>query len=393
MIYLDNAATTWPKPACVRTAVERALSVYGANPGRGGHKMSMASAREVYRCRETAADFFHAPDESHVIFTANCTMALNMAIKGILKNGGRAVISSLEHNAVLRPLHALSPMRPVYDVARVVPGDDEATVEAFRACITRYTKVIICTHASNVFGVRLPIRRIGELARKNGLLFVVDAAQTAGICPIDMEKDGIDFLCLPGHKGLYGPMGTGMLICGNRFELPALLQGGTGSLSLQPDQPADLPDRLESGTLNVPGICGLQAGMAFVSFHGVEAIAQQEMEHTRFMYSRLEGREGIHLYTEKPTLETAVPLLAVNAGEKHSEETAAFLASYDIAVRAGLHCAPLAHRHFGTVEQGAVRLAPSVFTTRQEIERTCKILCQYVKIQSYPLQTKRNVVK
>lgn len=393
MIYLDNAATTWPKPPCVRAAVDRALVVYGANPGRGGHKMGMAAAGEVYRCRETAADFFHAADEAHVIFTANCTMALNMVIKGILKSGGRAVISSLEHNAVLRPLHALSPGRPVYDVARVVPGDDDATVAAFRACITRSTRVIICTHASNVFGVRLPIRRIGELARRHGLLFVVDAAQTAGVCPLDMQEDKIDFLCVPGHKGLYGPMGTGMLVCGTRYQLPALLQGGTGSRSRHPEQPDELPDRLESGTLNVPGICGLQAGMAFVASRGVEAIAAQEMEHARLLHDRLSACPGIRLYTRRPCLEQAVPLLSVNAGEHPSEETAAHLAARDVAVRAGLHCAPLAHRQFGTLEQGTVRLAPSLFTTRTEIDRVCKILCQYVKIPSNPLQTGDNVVK
>lgn len=393
MIYLDNAATTWPKPPCVRTAMERALEVYGANPGRGGHKMSMASAREVYRCRETAADFFHAADETRVIFTANCTMSLNMAIRGILKNGGRAVISSLEHNAVLRPLHALSPMNPIYDVAQVIPGDDDATLEAFRACITRATKVIVCTHASNVFGVRLPIRRIGELAHRNGLLFVVDAAQSAGVCPIDMEKDNIDFLCVPGHKGLYGPMGTGMLICGTRFELPPLMQGGTGSQSLRPEQPDDLPDRLESGTLNVPGICGLQAGMAFVAARGVNAIAAQEMEHARLLYTRLKNCEGARLYTAPPTPACAVPLLSVNAKDRLSEETAAYLANQDIAVRAGLHCAPLAHKCFGTVEQGTVRMAPSVFTTRQDIERVSRIFYQYVKIQRNPLQSADNMVK
>ena len=203
--------------------------------------MSMASSEEVYRCRETAADFFHAPDETRVIFTANCTMALNMAIKGILRGGGRALISDLEHNAVLRPLHALSPQHPRYEVVRVTPGNDDATVAAFRARITRSTRVIICTHASNVFGLRMPIRRLGELAHRHGLLFVVDAAQTAGVCPIDMQRDHIDFLCVPGHKGLYGPMGTGMLICGSRFELPALLQGGTGSQSHLETMPDFLP--------------------------------------------------------------------------------------------------------------------------------------------------------
>ena len=179
MIYWDNAATTWPKPMAVTEAMSRALTRYGANPGRGGHTMGMAASREVYRCRETAAEFFHLDNPGQVVFTLNCTMAMNMALKGILRTSGRVVVSDLEHNAVMRPLHVLSPGRPIYDVAQVTPGDDDQTVEAFRRCITPFTRAIVCTHASNVFGVQLPIRRLGELAREHDLLFVVDAAQTA----------------------------------------------------------------------------------------------------------------------------------------------------------------------------------------------------------------------
>ena len=257
MIYWDNAATTWPKPMAVTEAMSRALTRYGANPGRGGHTMGMAASREVYRCRETAAEFFHLDNPGQVVFTLNCTMAMNMALKGILRTSGRVVVSDLEHNAVMRPLHVLSPGRPIYDVAQVTPGDDDQTVEAFRRCITPFTRAIVCTHASNVFGVQLPIRRLGELAREHDLLFVVDAAQTAGVLPLDMEADHIDFLCVAGHKGLYGPMGTGMLLCGDRFQLPSFVEGGTGSQSLLYEQPDELPDRLESGTPNTPGILSL----------------------------------------------------------------------------------------------------------------------------------------
>lgn len=207
MIYFDNAATTWPKPLPVVRAMDEALRRYGANPGRGGHSMGLAASQEVYRCRETAARLFHLSDPSGVIFTLNCTMALNMVLKGLLRTGGRAVVSSLEHNAVMRPLNALSTSGPIYDVARVAEEDDDATVEAFRRCIRPSTRVIVCTHASNVFGTRLPIRRLGQLAREYGLPFVVDAAQTGGVLPIDMEEDNIHFLCLAGHKGLYGPHG------------------------------------------------------------------------------------------------------------------------------------------------------------------------------------------
>lgn len=374
MIYLDNAATTWPKPPCVAEAVAQALKKYGANPGRGGHKMSMEASREVYRCRETAAKFFHLEDTSHVIFTLNCTMSMNMVLKGILSSGGRVVVSDLEHNAVMRPLHALSPDRPVYDVAHVVPGDDEATVANFRKCIQPSTRAIVCTHASNVFGVRLPITKLGALAREKDLLFVVDGAQTAGVLPIDMQRDQIDFLCLAGHKSLYGPMGTGMLLCSDRFLLPTFVEGGTGSQSLLLEQPEDYPDRMESGTPNTPGICGLQAGMQWVMAHGVEAICRQETVHMARMYDLLSGMPDIRLYTARPVLGKCAPVLSINVEGRSSEEVAAELNRYGVAVRAGLHCAPAAHRVYGTLPKGTVRLAPSLFTTRQEIEQTCRIL-------------------
>ena len=374
MIYLDNAATTWPKPPCVTEAVAQALKKYGANPGRGGHRMSMAASGEVYSCRETAAQLFHLEDTSHVIFTLNCTMSLNMVLKGILSAGGRVVVSDLEHNAVMRPLHALSPDRPVYDVAHVVPGNDEATVENFRRCIRPDTRAIVCTHASNVFGVRLPITQLGALAREKGLLFVVDGAQTAGVLPIDMQRDQIDFLCLAGHKGLYGPMGTGLLLCSGRFQLPTLLEGGTGSQSLLLEQPEELPDRLESGTPNTPGICGLHAGMRWVLAHGTEAICRQETTHLAHMYDLLSAVPGIRLYTERPAVGRCAPVLSLNVEGRGSEEVAAELNKFGIAVRAMLHCAPAAHRAFGTLPRGTVRFAPSLFTTRQEIEHTCRIL-------------------
>ena len=205
MIYLDNAATTWPKPPCVTEAVVSALKKYGANPGRGGHTMSMAASREVFLCRETAARMFNLEDPSGVVFVLNCTMALNIALKGILAGGGRVTVSDLEHNAVMRPLYALSPGNPIYDVAHVVAGNDDATVENFRRTLSSDTKAIVCTHASNVFGIRLPIRRLGALAREKGLLFVVDGAQTAGVLPIDMQEDNIDFLCPVSYTHLTLP--------------------------------------------------------------------------------------------------------------------------------------------------------------------------------------------
>lgn len=378
MIYFDNAATTYPKPPCVRAAMLRALDQFGGNPGRGGHRLAMAASEEVYRCREAVASLFHLENPANVIFTLNCTMSLNMVIKGLLRNGGRAVVSDLEHNAVMRPLHGLS-RYPVYDVAQTFPGDDDRTVEAFRRCITPATRLLVCTHASNVFGVALPIRRIGELCRRFRIPFVVDGAQSAGLLPIDMERDNIDFLCLPGHKGLYGPMGTGLLLCSGRYDLPPFVEGGTGSQSLQFRQPGELPDKLESGTPNTPGICGLRAGVEFVSQVGIDAIAQRECAHMAVLYDRLQSSPRITLYTPPPRAGACAPVLSVNVQGYSSEEAAAWLSRQGVAVRAGLHCAPAAHRKFGTLPSGTVRLAPSVFTTRQQTEELCKILLNLPK--------------
>ena len=387
MIYLDNAATTWPKPPCVTEAVVSALKKYGANPGRGGHTMSMAASREVFLCRETAARMFNLEDPSGVVFVLNCTMALNIALKGILAGGGRVTVSDLEHNAVMRPLYALSPGNPIYDVAHVVAGNDDATVENFRRTLSSDTKAIVCTHASNVFGIRLPIRRLGALAREKGLLFVVDGAQTAGVLPIDMQEDNIDFLCLAGHKGLYGPMGTGMLLCSGRFSLPPFIEGGTGSQSLLLEQPEDLPDRLESGTPNTPGICGLRAGMELVLSRSPQRIARQESALMCRLYRRVKEVPRIRLYTGMPELERSAPVLSLNVEGYGSEKTAALLNRQGIAVRAGLHCAPCAHQHYGTLPGGTVRFAPSLFTTEAEIDRVGDVLEQLAKNSEKSLQS------
>ena len=231
----------------------KALEEFGANPGRSGHQMSMDTAEAIYECRREAASFFGAPSPDDVAFTINCTHAVNLALKGILKPGDHVVTSNLEHNAMMRPLEALRRKGISYTAAKVEPGDDDQTIRNFEEAIRPNTKMIACMHASNVFGVRLPIERLGELAKKRGLFFLVDAAQTAGILPIHMQEMGIDFLCIPGHKGLYGPMGTGMLVTDCGEKLDTLLEGGTGSRSVELTQPLYMPDRLESGTVNTPG--------------------------------------------------------------------------------------------------------------------------------------------
>ena len=350
--------------------------------------MSLATAEQVYACREAVANFFGLDDPAGVVFTANCTASLNMVINGLLKDGGRALISDLEHNAVMRPLAALSPRNPRYDAVPWCADEDEL-VERFRRAIRPDTKLLVCTHASNVFGVTLPIRRLGELAHRYGLLFCVDAAQTAGVLPIDMEQDHIDYLCVAPHKGLYAPMGTGLLLCREKNLVPAWIRGGTGSHSLSWEQPVDLPDRLESGTPNVTGICGIRAGIQFVRDRGQAALYQHEMRCLQYVYDRVTEHPAIRLYTPRPQMGRMVPVLSLNVGEIPSEQVAAMLDEQGIAVRAGLHCAPTAHRHFGTLEQGTVRLAPSAFSTEEEAENVCKV---FLKIAKKTLHYKENMV-
>ncbi len=388
MIYLDNAATTYPKPFAVTKAVGDALVRYGANPGRGGHRMAMASAEQVYACREEIAAFFGLSDPAGVVFTANCTVALNTVIKGLLRDGGHVVVSVYEHNAVIRPLHALPQV--TYTEVPCYPDSPSETVHGFERAVRPDTRLIVCAHASFVLGVRMPIREIGEMAQRRGIPFAVDAAQSAGLLPIDMQRDHIDFLCAPGHKALYGPMGTGILLCGGEVLPLPLTEGGTGNLSLLAEQPPELPERLESGTLNVPGICGLLAGVRFVRQQGVEALAAREAACMQRLYAALAQLPQVDLYTRYPDAQTAVPMVTFNVRGCPSEHIAERLSEVHIAVRAGLHCAPSAHRQMGTVEQGAVRVCPSAFTTMQNVDFTVKILHE---IARNPLQSSQSMIK
>lgn len=373
-MYWDNAATTWPKPPEVVSAVGQAFERYGANPGRAGHQMALETAEMVFACREEIADFFGLKNPAGVVFTPNCTTALNMVIHGILQQDGRAIVSDLEHNAVVRPLWGLpGPQR--WDRAAWSP-DEQETVEAFRRLIRPDTRLIVCTHASNVFGVTFPIRKIGKLAHDHGLLFCVDAAQTAGVLPISMEADHIDYLCVAPHKGFYAPMGTGLLLCREPEKIPPWVRGGTGSYSLESDQPSELPDRLESGTPNVPGICGLRAGLAFVRKKGIHRIYRHEMGLLQEIYDQLSLHPAIRLYGPRPAPGTSAPVLSLNVEGIPSEQVGEMLSRRKLAVRAGYHCAPWAHRHFGTLSQGTVRLAPSVFSTEMETGCICKLFWQ-----------------
>ena len=369
MIYLDNGATTFPKPRAVVGAVCNTLMRFGANPGRSGHRLSIRASEILFRCREQAAELFGLDKPENIIFTQNCTTALNTVIHGLLKKGDHVVISSLEHNAVLRPVEALKDEGISYTVAEVVEGDDEKTISNFRSALRENTALVVCTHASNVFGVKLPAERIAALCRIYNIPFCLDAAQSAGIVPISLQNSCIDYLCAPGHKGLYGPMGTGLLLINSDRIPESLIQGGTGSLSSDRRQPSILPDRYESGTPNLPGIAGLSEGIRFVRQNGAENLRARELHLISLLYEGLADISEVVLYTEPPKADSHVPVLSFNLKNRDSEEVASLLSeNYDIAVRAGLHCAPLAHEHYGTEENGTVRIVASAFTNHSQIQ-------------------------
>ncbi len=367
MIYFDNAATTGVKPPQVIRAVDLALKEMSVNPGRGGYRESIKCSEFIYNCRTKVSQFFSADAPERVVFTANCTTALNTVIKGVCRPNGHVVASSLEHNAVARPLYKMQRAGVDVDFAEVIFGEREATVRSFERLIRRDTDLVICTHASNVTGEVLPIKEIGEICAKRGVPFAVDAAQTAGILDINMKDMKIDYLCVAPHKGLYAPMGTGILIA--LGEIPnTLIEGGTGSMSASYEQPLDLPEALESGTANVPGIAGISAGIDFVTQKTPKAIYKHEMELVRYIYEKLLKISGIMLYTAYPLDNLYVPTLSFNLRDKTSTETASILADNNIAVRAGLHCAPMAHRRIGTIDTGTVRLCCSAFNSKAEAD-------------------------
>ena len=376
MIYLDNAATTGEKPKEVTEAVVKAMNRYSVNPGRGGYERSVRCAEEIYRCRDKVSSFFGADAPERVIFTAGCTASLNTVIKGIVRPGDHIVISSLAHNSVARPAERMRKEGAELDVAEVIFGDREATVRSFERLIRSDTRLVVCTHASNVTGTVLPIGEIGRICAERGVPFCVDAAQSAGILDINMREQMIDYLCVAPHKGLYAPMGTGLLIA--LGDIPSTLtEGGTGSMSSSYDQPRDYPERFESGTLNVPGIFGISAGIDFVSGKKPEEIYSYEMKLIRRAFEGLGSIPDAVIYSEYPTDGKSVPTLSFNIKGRASTETADFLASRGIAVRAGLHCAPMAHRRLGTLESGTVRICCSVFNSASDIDALLTALKNY----------------
>lgn len=374
MINFDNAATTGRKPESVINAVKRAMYDYSANPGRGGHNLSVKAAQAVYDTREKIAEYFGASGAENVIFTANCTTAINYVIKGFLKPGDHIIISDLEHNAVIRPLEKIGISKSIAEVSLF---DDKKTVENFENKIRENTKMIFCTAASNVCGKMLPIKALGALCKKQGITFGVDAAQMAGVLPINMREMNIDFLCIAPHKGLYAPMGIGILIAQKDIG-DTLIEGGTGTFSQSPYQPKELPERYESGTINVPAIMGVSAGVDFVKNNSNGAYLR-EMRQIGNLYNELKNMQHITLYTPYMSEYQYMPVLSINVGGVQSEKVADYLNSNGIAVRAGLHCAPVAHRKLKTINTGTVRIAPSYFTTSMEIKYLLETL-KYRKV-------------
>lgn len=365
MIYFDNAATTYPKPESVRRAAAEAIVRYGGNPGRSGHKMSIAASEAVYSVREKAGKFFGAEPEN-VIFTANCTESLNMAIKGLAEQELRegrpfhVIISSLEHNSVFRPVHELTKRGLSYSIAEV-SADDTVTVNNFEDLIKPHTKAVICTLGSNVTGQLLPYERIGAMCRRRHICFVGDGAQVCGVVPIDMKRDNINILCMPGHKGLYGISGTGLLITDGQYPIYHILEGGTGSTSLEAEQTPFLPEELESGTVNTVGIVTVGAGIDFIGKTGAERIHSYETALCDRLINELDGESRVRIYRRERC--SYLPIVLFNVEGIAPEEAAAYLNDAGFALRGGLHCSGLAHRSIGTLPDGGVRFSPSVFNT------------------------------
>lgn len=373
-VYLDNAATSFPKPQCVVRAATAALRQCG-NPGRGSHRLARTAAETVYECRERAASMFGAEAE-RVVLAMNATHALNMALKGYLREGDHVLISDMEHNSVLRPLCGLRERGVSFDIYGSFGGAKEKILADITEKLRENTRMVVACHASNISNITLPVEEIGELCRRRGIIFVVDASQSAGRLPINVKTMNIDALCMPGHKGLMGPQGSGLLVLGERAELPKpFIEGGSGSNSLITSMPDELPDRLEGGTLMTPAAAGLAAGIEWVSRVGIEQISRHENYLGGVMRRELSGMGGVALYGFfRPG-----PVTLFNVRGYTAAEVGRFLDGRGICVRDGFHCSPLAHASLGTGENGAVRASVGYENTLKDVERLCEAVYELVK--------------
>lgn len=372
MIYLDNAATSYPKPKEVGRAMLHFLENVGANPGRSGHRLSIEAGRMLYQTRESLAEVFNVDDPLRIIFTLNVTEALNLTLKGLLQPGDQVITSSMEHNSVMRPLRELEKRGVEVKVVPCSPQGELDSVD-IKMSIKKNTKLIVLNHGSNVIGSILPISAVGAIARDYGVLFLVDTAQTAGCYPLDIKEDNIDLLAFTGHKGLYGPPGTGGLVVGERVDikkLNPLKVGGTGSRSESEEQPDFLPDIYESGTPNTVGLNGLNEGVRYILKEGVDKIRQYELELTQKLIEGLKEISGVVVYGEDQ-IKDRVAVISFNIKEQLSSEVGLRLdEEYNIMSRVGLHCAPAAHKTIGTFPTGTIRFSMSWFNTFEEVDQT-----------------------
>ena len=378
MIYFDNAATSFPKPKIVYDEIIAAMTQYGANPGISWHKLALQSSRGIFSTRNKLSKLFNIKNPMNVILTFNCTESLNMGIKGYLKPGDHVITTSMEHNSVLRPIMTLEKLGVSHTI---VQGNSQGIIDPkdIERAINPDTKMIVTTHISNLTGTIVDIKAIGEIAKAHNIVYFVDGAQSAGVYPIDVEAMNIDMLAFPGHKSLLGPQGTGGLYIREGLEMVALFQGGTGSVSESLVQPDMMPDKFESATPNAPGIIGLGAGIDYILEVGMDNIRKKEEALTQYFIAEESKIPKIKLYGPLSPGQHA-PVVALNIGDADSSEVSYILDDkYNIAVRPGLHCAPLAHKTIGTYKQGVVRFSFGFENTREEIEMAIKALKEIAK--------------
>ena len=373
MIYLDNAATTYPKPDKVYDAVLDCMKNFGANPGRAGHKLAIAAGRIIYEARENVSKLFNVDNPMNIIFTHNATDSLNLAIKGLLKSGDHVITTSIEHNSVIRPIKSLEEI----GVENTIVSCDkygQLDPKDIENAIKPNTKLIVTTHASNVCGTLVDIKSVGDIAKKYNILYLIDASQTAGIYDIDVKQFNVDMIGIAGHKGLLGPQGTGVLYIREGIRIKQLKEGGTGSKSEELIQPDIFPDKYESGTHNTPGLAGLNEGIKFILEKGTDNIRKHEEELTDYFIQELKKIPQVKIYGPMDTKKQA-SVVSINIGNIDSGEISYILDDvYDIATRSGLHCAPLAHKTLGTFEQGTVRFGIGYFNTKNDIDKAVDAL-------------------
>ena len=371
MVYLDNSATTLIKPDCVYEEVMRVMKENGGNAGRGGHSMSVLAADVIYKARENVAKLFNIDNESAVCFTYNASHALNYAVKGVVKKGDHVIISSFEHNSVYRPIYSMVEKGITFTV---LPSDEEGNFDNIENYIRKNTKLILINHVSNVTGNIAEIRNIAKVARKNDVLFMIDASQSAGHIDIDVQRDGIDILACSGHKGLFGPQGTGVLYIAPWIETETVIEGGTGSMSLQERQPDELPDRFETGTLNAPGIGGLSKGIEFLLDTGTVNIRKHEKRLLSELISGLNSVPGVRVYGNRNPEKTS-GAIGFNVSGWDSVMLCEYLdQKYKTMLRGGLHCSSLAHKTLGTEKCGCARASISYFSTQEDINYFLNIM-------------------